>query len=181
MIGIVVLGAGGPELVADVIVGQGEKYLVGVRVDMNGDGTSDEVVATDRHPFYVVGRGWTDAIALRQGDLLATDIGVGVVTSTRSWHEITTVRNLTVSRLHTYYVGVDVGAALVHNCINGWTSHGRGQAQARGISEDMARQAVRTGKPTKSRGGTTRYRGRNVWVVLNKNRCVVSCGWNKNR
>jgi hypothetical protein len=63
------------------------------------------------HPFYVIGKGWTDAVALRQGDLLATAAGAGVVTATRSWREVTTVRNLTVSRLHTYYVG----AALVHN------------------------------------------------------------------
>jgi hypothetical protein len=119
------------ETVLDVITGNGDKHLVGVRVDMNGDGLSDEVVATDRHPFYVLGKGWTDAIALRQGDLLATSTGTGVVTSTRAWHEDTTVRNLTVSRLHTYHVGVDAGAALVHNCINGWTKHGREQAQRR--------------------------------------------------
>lgn len=170
------------ELVTDVIVGTGDKYLVGVRVDVNGDALSDEVIATDQHPFYVVGKGWTDAIALREGDLLSTDAGIGVVTATRSWHDVTTVRNLTVSRLHTYYVEVDAGAALVHNCINGWTDHGRQQAQARGISEEMAKQAVRTGKKTPgNKPGTTRHKGKNVWVVLNKKKCVVSCGWNRNR
>jgi hypothetical protein len=60
-----------------------------------------------------------------------------------------------------------------------YTKHGREQAAERNISDDMIENATKTGRATKSRNSTVRYRGRKIWVVLNRNGEVVSTGWNK--
>lgn len=104
------------EPVTDIIVGDGVKDLVDITVDTNGDGAAGGVTATGGHPFYVDSRGWTDAAELRPDDILRTPAGQARVTSV--WHrqESTTVRNLTIGWLHTYYVGVDGDSVLTHNC-----------------------------------------------------------------
>jgi len=83
---------------------------------------------------------------------------------------------------HAYYMEAGAAPILVHNIncgeISYWRPHAADQATNRGISEDMANNAVRTGRQTPGNtAGTTKYSGRKVWVVLNDSCGVVSCGW----
>jgi hypothetical protein len=78
------------------------------------DGAVDTLVVTAGHPFYVTGRGWVDSEQLGPGDeLVAADGSVCIVESLRHRGEITTVHNLEVRDLHTYFVGEH--AVWVHN------------------------------------------------------------------
>lgn len=110
-----VTGTTSAEPVTDIIVGDGIKELVDVGIDTDADGTSGTVTATDSHPFYVAGRGWTDAGELRPGDTLHTPDGTAFVTTVRHRRSDTTVRNPTVRWLHTFYVVVD-DSVFTHNC-----------------------------------------------------------------
>ncbi|WP_433529231.1 polymorphic toxin-type HINT domain-containing protein [Micromonospora sp. CA-263727] len=169
--------------VLDVIVGQGARRIIAVEVGADS-APSIEIRSTASHPFYVQGRGWTAASDLGPGvALLAIDSSWRVTgVNDHGYLRDMTVYNLNVGNVHTYLVGGPAAAIVVHNdsCrdIAGWTSHGRQRARERGISEDMARSAVRSGRRTNGNSpGTTKYTGRKVWVVLNRKCEVVSCGW----
>ena len=75
------------------------------------------LVATGSHPFFVVGRGWTKAKDLAQGDRLVEAGGgaarVTGVARERLAEPVATF-NLEVSEAHNYFVG-DGPAVLVHN------------------------------------------------------------------
>jgi hypothetical protein len=132
--------------VTNVIVGSGSKNLVSIAVaavsgasgtndaTASGRGSSDGfVIATANHPFWVddqgqpvshdptVGGHWEDAYSLTAGQHLE---GVGGkdagVVSTDSYTLTTTVYNLTVDGVHTYYVLAGQTPVLVHNegCIS---------------------------------------------------------------
>jgi hypothetical protein len=61
---------------------------------------------TAEHPFYVRGKGWTAAGALRVGDLLASHDGQWVaVEDLLDTGELETVYNVRVAEWHTYFVG----------------------------------------------------------------------------
>ena len=77
---------------------------------------------TDRHPFFVQSEGWTSAIELKPGDLVATDLS--------SWMEVEQVvetgeeqpvHNFHVADHHTYFVGSESWGfnVWVHNCSGG--------------------------------------------------------------
>jgi hypothetical protein len=102
--------------VTDVIVGHGEKELVGVTV-ATAAGTA-QIVATDGHPFGVDAQGrWLDAGDLGTGDELETaEQGRATVVATWTWKQVRTVYNLTVDGVHTYYVVAGDTPVLVHNC-----------------------------------------------------------------
>jgi hypothetical protein len=58
------------------------------------------------HPFYVRGKGWTPAKALRPGDLLPSHDGQWVpVEEVEATGEAETVYNLRIADFHTYFVG----------------------------------------------------------------------------
>ncbi|WP_228470815.1 polymorphic toxin-type HINT domain-containing protein [Streptomyces alkaliphilus] len=96
------------ETVTAEITGEGEKELVTVTVDTDGDEGSEtfDIVATDRHPFWVEDlREWVDATDLRAGQWLRTSAGTYVqVTAVERWTAGATVHNLTTTNLHTYHV-----------------------------------------------------------------------------
>lgn len=119
------------EVVA-TIVGRGEKDLVEVTVDVDGDAGDavSTITATAEHPFWVDdhGRllhpaaqgpwgeqpGWYDAADLDPGDQLRTPTGNTVrVVDVRTHTTTTTVHNLTINGVHTYHVGY--AQTLVHN------------------------------------------------------------------
>ncbi|GLY92787.1 LamG-like jellyroll fold domain-containing protein [Actinoplanes sp. NBRC 103695] len=102
-------------LVTDVIVGTGEKHLVEITID-TGAGQS-KIVATEDHPFWVTDlRTWVPAKNLGADYRFETaDHRQATVHSTRPWTEQTTVYNLTVDGLHTYYVEAGDAGVLVHN------------------------------------------------------------------
>ena len=73
---------------------------------------------TPKHPFYVLGRGFTAADKLNQGDELRTsDGGWTAVGSISDKGQVEPVFNFQVARLHTYFVrnGEGSGSVLVHN------------------------------------------------------------------
>ena len=61
---------------------------------------------TPEHPFYVLGKGWTQVAEMRAGDRLDTEDGLGVtVEFVRDTGEWVPVYNLRVADHHTYFVG----------------------------------------------------------------------------
>lgn len=113
--------------VAATIVGDGEKHLVRITVDTDGDkGTATApITATDGHPFWVPAlKKWTDAKDLKPGQWLRTSAGTHVqITAVQAWTQTTRVRNLTVADFHTYYVLAGATPVLVHNCGGTATVH----------------------------------------------------------
>ncbi|EGX59580.1 hypothetical protein SZN_12073 [Streptomyces zinciresistens K42] len=109
------------ETVTAEIKGRGLKNLVRVTVDVDGEKGSRtaSVTATDGHPFWVPELGeWIDATDLKVGKRLSTGSGAEVrITAIKRWTTLTktTVHNLTVSDLHTYYVLAGTTPVLVHN------------------------------------------------------------------
>lgn len=102
------------------ITGTGTKDLVEVTIDTDGAAgkATGMVTATAGHPFWVGDRGeWVEAGHLRPGDTVTTPAGDQLrVVSTREYHRIQRVYNLTVDGIHTYYVVAGGAAVLVHNC-----------------------------------------------------------------
>lgn len=106
------------------IKGKGTKHLVRVTIDTDGDeGTKTaSVTATDGHPFWVEELGeWIGATDLQPNQWLKTSVGTYVqITALQRWTETsTTVHNLTVSDVHTYYVLAGATPVLVHNATPG--------------------------------------------------------------
>ncbi len=128
-----------------LITGEGDKHLVQITVDTDGDqgDKSGLVIATDGHPFWVAELGqWVDAKHLDPGMWLRTSAGTYVqVESIKKWtahHQ--RVHNLTIADLHTYYVLTGAAPVLVHNCNgaeialkykNGWTAEQMAAADAK--------------------------------------------------
>jgi len=80
-------------------------------------GSNHVVEATPNHPFWVVGRGWTRADHLTPNAHLIDARGKDArVVSIHSGQASTTVFNLEVEQVHSYYVGA--GSVLVHNAGN---------------------------------------------------------------
>ncbi|WP_285778453.1 polymorphic toxin-type HINT domain-containing protein [Microtetraspora sp. NBRC 13810] len=107
------------EDVTALIVGEGAKSLVAITVDVDGErGTSTaSIIATDGHPFWLPHlRVWLDAGELQPGMWLRTSVGTYVqITAVKKWNAPERVYNLTVDRLHTYYVLAGGTPVLVHN------------------------------------------------------------------
>nr|BFE51676.1 hypothetical protein GCM10017745_51030 [Saccharothrix mutabilis subsp. capreolus] len=105
-----------PHSVAAVITGSGIKHLVDITVGDAGDHTGT-ITATHNHPFWVENRGsWTDASLLRENDQLRDNTGLHhAIQRLTVRADTTTVHNLTVERLHTYYVLAGQTPVLVHN------------------------------------------------------------------
>ncbi|MEU4157712.1 polymorphic toxin-type HINT domain-containing protein [Actinoplanes sp. NPDC026670] len=93
------------------IVGSGDKKLVDLTI---GGAT---ITATHNHPFWVPALfEWVDAESLTAGQWLRTSSGTLVQISAVSHRaETSTVYNLTVADVHTYYVVAEAAAVLVHN------------------------------------------------------------------
>ncbi|MGW0362174.1 RHS repeat-associated core domain-containing protein [Streptomyces sp. NPDC002990] len=113
-------GEAGAETVAGEIIGHGDKKLVQVTIGIDGDrGTAEASgTATAGHPFWVEELGeWVDATDLDTGEWLKTGSGAYVqIAAVKRWMApSTTVHNLTVGNLHTYYVLAEDTPVLVHN------------------------------------------------------------------
>ncbi|MFE1895881.1 RHS repeat-associated core domain-containing protein [Streptomyces yangpuensis] len=102
------------------IIGEGQKNLVEITIDIDGTegNASEKVTATDRHPFWAPAvQKWLDATDLTAGQWLQTSANEMVqVTDVKRWTQEKQVRNLTVASKHTYYVFAGAAAVLVHNC-----------------------------------------------------------------
>ena len=83
-----------------------------IRLSINGE----KIETTEEHPFYVEGRGWTEASSLKEGDEVRTaDGSVAAVEASESikLSEPVKVYNFEVEDFHTYYVSEQ--KVLVHN------------------------------------------------------------------
>jgi RHS repeat-associated protein len=98
--------------------------LVEVRIS-GASGDTEVVRATSEHPFWVDGRGWVAAGALICGDkLIDNDQASASVIALGSVGTLTTVYNLEVDGLHTYFVGR--ARAWVHNACGENGAHQEG-------------------------------------------------------
>lgn len=87
-----------------------------VQLAVFADGATENLTATANHRFWTED-GWTLAEDLDPGDTLTTACGAtAVVTGTREYTDFTSVHNLTVAELNTFFVGDDSGGVLVSNC-----------------------------------------------------------------
>lgn len=106
--------------VTDTIEGKGEKHLVKVTIDTDGDkgDATDTITATEGHPFWVPDlKKWLKAGELKPGQWLQTGSGTWVqVDAVSAWTQQAAVYNLTVDTAHTYYVAAGGTSTLVHNC-----------------------------------------------------------------
>ncbi|MFF1378519.1 polymorphic toxin-type HINT domain-containing protein [Streptomyces sp. NPDC058308] len=172
--------------VTDLIVGDGEKNLVKVGVDVDGDSgdRTASLTATDLHPFWTGDEQWTNAADLTPGTTLRTDSGAPArVDSVTSWTApAQEVHNLTVAGAHTYYVLAGDTPVLVHNASpcklitsaigkdaqlsKAAQQAGKNQAVQRdldGLFEQLSRGNMNPGLGSKALAGTdiTYARGRN--------------------
>lgn len=116
--------------VTALIVGVGDKPMVEITVDTDGD-RGDETAAittTAGHPFWVPHLGkWMEAKDLGSGATLKTGVGTVVqIAAVKKWSaQHQAVFNLTVDGLHTYYVMAGDAPVLTHNCKGGVNGFGK--------------------------------------------------------
>lgn len=111
-----VTGDSGPHTVTALITGEGHKNLVEITTT-NPNGHAGTVTATDNHPFWAPElTKWLYAKEITPGTLLQTGSGSYTqVTKVRTRTQHQRVHNLTVEKLHTYYVIAGNTPVLVHN------------------------------------------------------------------
>ncbi|MDT7727510.1 MAG: hypothetical protein QOI21_4086 [Actinomycetota bacterium] len=90
-------------------------------ITVDAEGVSGTVIATDWHPVWVEeAGGFVDIGAVEVGDHLHSPDGPApVVTAVRHFTQSAAVYDLTVDRVHTYYVQAGATPVLVHNCGTG--------------------------------------------------------------
>ncbi|MFK4148214.1 RHS repeat-associated core domain-containing protein [Streptomyces sp. NPDC004065] len=112
-------GETAPRKVTALIQGDGEKQLVDITLATKNPAYTQHrtITATEGHPFWVPAlHKWQEAKKLTPGQWLQTSSGTWVqITSLHHHTEHTTVHNLTVDGLHTYYVLAGATPVLVHN------------------------------------------------------------------
>ncbi|TYB50915.1 DNRLRE domain-containing protein [Nonomuraea sp. PA05] len=105
--------------VTDVITGEGDKELVDIKVDTDGEkgDKTGKVTSTDSHPFWVRDLNkWVQAEDLQPGMWLRTSSGTHVqIKAVKKRTAQQRVHNLTVAGLHTYHVLAGSAAVLTHN------------------------------------------------------------------
>jgi hypothetical protein len=112
------------------ITGTDTKHLVQITVTAprhkaGKHAKSRVVIATDNHPFWTERPGqWTQAGQLEPGMWLRTSAGAHVqITAIKTWTQHQSVHNLTVNKLHTYYVQAGTTPVLVHNACGPSPAH----------------------------------------------------------
>jgi len=73
----------------------------------------DELKVTDEHPFWVQGKGWTEADKLVPGDIIASEQGDAEVVANEAVRAPLRVYNFSVANTPNYFVGT--GQVWVHN------------------------------------------------------------------
>ncbi|MEU6401428.1 RHS repeat-associated core domain-containing protein [Streptomyces sp. NPDC046985] len=111
-----VSGTAKAEKVTDVIVTKADKDFTDLTVHTEaGDST---LTSTQHHPYWdSTRRQWVNAADLKPGEhLRQPDAAPLTITAVRNYHRTSVTYNLTVDRLHTYYVLAGATPILVHNC-----------------------------------------------------------------
>jgi hypothetical protein len=109
--------------VTALIVGVGEKQMVEITIDTDGDkgDKTGTIAATAGHPFWAPDlKKWVTAEEVAAGSMLKAGAGTRVqVTAVKKWTAKTQrVHNLSVDGIHTYFVVAGTAPVLVHNCVN---------------------------------------------------------------
>ncbi|MEU8804883.1 polymorphic toxin-type HINT domain-containing protein, partial [Spirillospora sp. NPDC048819] len=108
-----------PRTVIDTINSQGDKQLMTLTVDVDGEhGTKTaKIIATEEHPFWLPDYGrWANAEDLKPGMWLRTSTGTWTqITAAQTHTRHQRVHNLTIADAHTYYVLAGSTSVLVHN------------------------------------------------------------------
>ncbi|WP_406204350.1 polymorphic toxin-type HINT domain-containing protein [Kitasatospora sp. NBC_01560] len=113
-------GETAPETVTTTITTPDDKDFT----DLTLAGESTVITSTHHHPYWSETRKqWVDAGELTVGEeLRKPDGSTSVVRSVRNYLDAVVTHNLTVDRVHTYYVVAGATPLLVHNC-NGANVH----------------------------------------------------------
>ncbi|MFC4059653.1 RHS repeat-associated core domain-containing protein [Planomonospora corallina] len=169
-----------------LITGQGEKDLVQLTVDTDGDrgDATGVVIATDEHPFWVPDlRVWKNAGDLRPGAWLQTGAGTHVqVTAVAAWTATgQRVHNLTIDDVHTYHVGVGAADVLVHNDFcKSRAAIKEGQRRLPKTIDEIDYDHIRSGHV---KGGSRVNSGKDLWpddVTNEEIASVIRQGLNSN-
>ncbi|MGX2952059.1 GH-E family nuclease [Shewanella sp. JL219SE-S6] len=97
------------EAVEEVISNTKEYLLVTLTLESN-----ETLVATNQHPFYILGKGWVEAEDLKHGDpLYLSDKRTLHIRDINTETRTETVYNLSVANANTFFIGHD--KVLVHN------------------------------------------------------------------
>ncbi|MEV8363247.1 polymorphic toxin-type HINT domain-containing protein [Streptomyces niveus] len=137
-------GESGPRPVTALIKGTGDKQLVDITLTA---GKTSTLTATDGHPFWVPALGrWIEADELTNGQWLQTSNGTWVqIAAVTHRADSSTVYNLTVDDIHTYYVLAGITPVLVHN-VNPTCPIARFQVNSNGVATDLQADMSRAGK-----------------------------------
>lgn len=105
------------ETVEQLIVTPDDKEFTDL-VLTSTDGKAGGLTTTWHHPFWdATTKRWTNASELKPGGKLRTPDGTLItVSGVRNYHQAVVTYDLTVERLHTYYVLAGTAPVLVHNC-----------------------------------------------------------------
>ncbi|WP_203981222.1 golvesin C-terminal-like domain-containing protein [Planosporangium flavigriseum] len=121
-------GDGQGRIVTNVRSHEGDKTLVTITVDVDGnDGSkTGSITSTAEHLFWLPDAGaWVTGDQLKAGMWLQTGAGTWVqITAVERHTRHERVHNLTVDGQHNYYVLAGGAPVLVHNCANGVDSNG---------------------------------------------------------
>jgi hypothetical protein len=97
---------------------------------------AEVIRTTAMHPFWVIGKGWTEAERLQPGDRLASHDGqTAIVREVYNTGETETVYNLRIADYHTYFVGGPEWGFSVwahndcHHIVSKYSNAGRGWTQ----------------------------------------------------
>ncbi|MGW4876465.1 RHS repeat-associated core domain-containing protein [Streptomyces sp. NPDC004262] len=159
-------GVTAPEKVQRVIVTTTDKDFTTLTLDTSptrgpphakpssSPSTKQTLTTTWHHPFWDVNHHrWTDAHNLTPGTELRTEGGTTVtLAEVHNFHQHQTTYDLTVGKLHTYYVLAGATPVLVHNC-GGEIDYGSIGADGRrsGIVAEVTPQMVGTGGKASTR------------------------------
>ena len=86
----------------------------------NAEGEQETIDSTPKHPFYVEGKGWVNACALRAGMVVWLADGTKAIIQdvwVEYLAEAVAVFNFKVEDFHTYFIGYS--GVLVH-ILTGW-------------------------------------------------------------
>ncbi|MFG1892294.1 polymorphic toxin-type HINT domain-containing protein [Micromonospora sp. NPDC049051] len=119
------------------------------------DGTFVTLKTTQHHPFWSDSRGkWVDAGELQPTEWLKTASGDPVtVAKVDNFRGRETMRDLTVSTVHTYYVVAGGTPVLVHNCGDDGPPENDGEWFFRGVDEHHRSYATQHGGTVAPVGG----------------------------
>ncbi|WP_171908294.1 restriction endonuclease fold toxin [Streptomyces niveus] len=180
-------GESGPHPVTALIKGTGDKQLVDITLS---DGKRSTLTATEGHPFWVPALGrWIEADELTAGQGLQTSDGTWVqIAAVAHRAESTTVYNLTVDDIHTYYVLAGETPVLVHNCggmkasdqVRDLVAKGKVREAADVHYEDMVRartggvSQVINGREVDAVTGDALIQVKRTWTAVNRPKNFLS-------